>query len=146
MKWTLFAAFFMALVTATSSLAQGTQTGVVTGKVLSGDGLTLPGVTVSVPSPARQGERGTVTDVNGIYLVRGLPPGVYTVRFRLESFQSAAMEGVVLELGGVAEVNTIMQLATRTEVVTVTASSPSPLATVTTSQAYLKRDLDMLPV
>jgi hypothetical protein len=36
-----------------------------------------------------------VTDVNSIYLVRGLPPGVYTVRFRLESFQSAAMEGVV---------------------------------------------------
>jgi hypothetical protein len=44
MKCTLFAAFFMALVTATSSLAQGTQTSVVSGKVLSGDGLTLPGV------------------------------------------------------------------------------------------------------
>src|SRR5262245_4770967 len=142
----LFAALFMAFVTATSAAAQGTQTGVVTGKVQSGDGFTLPGVTVSVTSPALQGERSTVTDVNGVYLVRGLPPGVYTVRFALESFQSASMGEVVLELGGVAEVNTIMQLAARTEVVTVTASSPNPLATVTTSQAFIKRDLDRLPV
>jgi hypothetical protein len=146
MRQTLFAAVFMAFVTVTSAAAQGTQTGVVTGKVQSGDGFTLPGVTVVVTSPALQGERGTVTDVNGVYLVRGLPPGVYTVSFRLESFQSAKMEGVELELGGIAEVNSTMQLAARTEVVTVTASSPNPLATVTTSQAFMKRDLDRLPV
>src|SRR5215831_5364205 len=146
MRMTLFASVFMAFVTATSAAAQGTQTGTVTGTVQSGDGLTLPGVTVTATSPALQGERSAVSDVNGVYLIRGLPAGVYTVQFRLEDFQAAASEGVVMEVGGVAQVNAVMQLAARTEVVTVTASSPSPLTTVTTSQAFRKRELDLLPV
>src|SRR5262245_9108025 len=142
----LFAAVFVLFVTATNVGAQGTQTGTITGTIQSGDGVTLPGVTVTATSPTLQGERSTVSDVNGVFLIRGLPAGVYTVRFRLESFQAAAMDGVELPVGGNAEVNTTMQLAARTEVVTVTASSPSPLATVTTSQSYNKRELDLLPV
>lgn len=146
MKLRLFAAVFMVFVTAISVAAQGTQTGTITGTVQSGDGLPLPGVTATAASPALQGERSAVSDVNGVYLLRGLPAGMYTVRFRLESFQSAAIDGVELQVGGNAVVNSIMQLATRTEVVTVTASTPSPLTTVTTSQSYAKRELDLLPV
>lgn len=142
----LFAAGFMLFVTATSALAQGTQTGTITGSVQSGDGFTLPGVTVTAISPSLQGQRSAISDVNGLYFLRGLPAGVYTLRFDFPDFQPATAQGVELQVGGVAEVKTTMQLATRAEVVTVTATSPSPLATVTTSQAYTKRDLDMLPV
>jgi hypothetical protein len=126
--------------------AQGSQTGTITGTIQSSDGLSLPGVTVAVTSPALQGERAAVTDVNGVYLVRGLPAGVYTVRFALQNFRPADKTGVDLQVGGSAEVNTTMQLATQTETVTVTAAPPSPLTTVTASQAYSKREVDMLPV
>ena len=34
-----------------------------------------PGATITVESPALQGTQSAVTDVNGIYVVRGLPPG-----------------------------------------------------------------------
>src|SRR5262245_44197837 len=144
MHRTLFAAVCVALVTVTSAAAQGTQTGTITGTIHSGDGFTLPGVTISVTAPTLQGERSTVSDVNGVYLIRGLPAGLYTVRFSIESFQPATMEGVELQVGGNAEVNTMMQLAARTEVVTVTAASPSPRATVTTRQAYGTREVHRL--
>src|SRR5437879_5101383 len=131
MQRSLIATAFILLVTVSGLFAQGTQTGTISGTIQSGDGLTLPGVTVTAMSSSLQGERSAISDVNGVYIIRGLPAGVYTVRFNVQNFQSAAQEGVELQVGGVAEVNTTMQLATRTEVVTVTASSPTPLATVT---------------
>src|SRR4030095_11188688 len=45
-----------------------------------------------------------------------------------------------------AEVTASMKLAARTESVTVTAETPSPLATTTSSQAFKKADLDAMPV
>src|SRR3712207_9063657 len=44
-------------------------------------------VVVSVTSPALEGERVVVTDVQGQYLVPQLPPGVYTLRFDKELFR-----------------------------------------------------------
>ena len=56
-------------------LAQGLQTGIINGTITTSDGLSLPGATVTVESPALQGVRVAVTDVNGNFVVRGLPPG-----------------------------------------------------------------------
>jgi hypothetical protein len=126
--------------------AQGVQTGVITGTVQSPDGLSLPGTTVTATSPALQGERTAVTDVNGVYFIKGLPAGSYTVSFDIAAFQSARRENVLLIVGGTAEVNTTMALAARAETITVIGESPSPLATVTTSQAYPKTEIDVLPV
>ena len=58
--------------------AQGVQTAVVTGTATSADGVALPGVTVTAASPALLGERFTVTDVNGVYSLKGLPAGTYS--------------------------------------------------------------------
>jgi Carboxypeptidase regulatory-like domain len=146
MKRALLVTCLIVLAVAARAAAQGSQTGTISGTIQSTDGLSLPGVTVAVTSAALQGERAAVTDVNGVYLVRGLPSGVYTVRFTLQNFRSADKTGVELQVGGSAEVNTTMQLATQTETVTVRAASPTPLTTMTTSQAYSKREVDMLPV
>ncbi len=69
--------------------AQGVQTGTITGSVKSADGLSLPGVTVTAASPALQGQRSTVTDVNGVYFIKGLPAGTYTVGFEISAFKPA---------------------------------------------------------
>ncbi|HEV8629434.1 MAG TPA: carboxypeptidase-like regulatory domain-containing protein, partial [Thermoanaerobaculia bacterium] len=50
-------------------------TGTITGHVTGTDGSALPGVTVTVTSPSMQGERTTVSQDNGDYLVPLLPPG-----------------------------------------------------------------------
>ena len=59
----LSAALLVALHAA--ALAQGRQTGTVRGSVVDAQGLVMPGVTVTVRSPALQGARTVVTDING---------------------------------------------------------------------------------
>lgn len=47
-----------------------------------------------------------MTDVNGVYFIKGLPAGTYSFfRFQVQSFQTANDDNIVLVLGGVAEVN-----------------------------------------
>lgn len=134
------------LALSSSAWAQGTQTGTITGIVKSADGLSLPGVTVTATSPVVQGMRTAVTDVNGVYFIRALPPGIYSITFEVPNFQTAKADDVVLELGGVAERNQTLIVAARTETVNVTAEIPSALATTTVSQAYTKEQVDALPV
>ena len=67
-----------------ASLAQGQQSGVLSGRVSSADRLPLPGVTVTATSTALQGQRVATTDINGVYSIPGLPPGGYAVRFALD--------------------------------------------------------------
>ena len=126
--------------------AQGVQTGTITGIVQSPDGLSLPGVTVTATSPSLQGQRRAVTDVNGVYFIRALPPGAYSITFEVANFQTANANDVVLELGGVAEANQTLMVAARTETVNVSAEIPSALATTTVSQAFTKQQVDALPV
>jgi hypothetical protein len=126
--------------------AQGLQTGTITGIVSSQDELPLPGVTVTVSSPALQEGREAVTDVNGVYYLRALPPGAYTVQFALGGFRSAIRNDVAVSLGAIATIHAVLPVAAQTEVVTVTASAPSPLAATTTGRNFTKAAIDALPV
>ena len=148
MKWKVIAALCLAALAASpSAYAQGAQTGTITGTVQSADGLSLPGATVTATSPALQGVRSAVTDVNGVYVIKGLPPGRYTVAFEMPSFRPATNETVDLTVGGTTEVNQTMALASVTETVNVVANAtPAQIATVTLSTVYNKRELDSLPV
>ena len=88
--WTSAAAVLIALTLGpTAVFAQGVQTGIITGTVTSEDGLSLPGATVTVTAPTLQGSRSTVTDVNGNYVIRGLPPGEYEVTTGDERHEAA---------------------------------------------------------
>ena len=126
--------------------AQGVQTAALTGAATSADGVALPGVTVTASSPALLGDRSEVTDVNGVYSIKGLPAGTYTVTFELTNFQPARRDNVLLTVGGIIEVSANMSLAARTETVTVTAEAPSTLTTVATGQSLEKRQIDTLPI
>src|SRR4030095_16469780 len=139
-----------ALASATRTYAQGAQTGTITGTVQSADGLSLPGATVTASSPSLQGLRTAVTDVNGVYSIKGLPPGHYSVKFEMDSFKPASNDTVGLTAGGTgaaAEANQTMVRSSVTETVNVVGTAtPTALATVTTSTVYNKRDLDVLPI
>ena len=67
--------------------AQGVQTETITGTVQSADGLSLPGVTVTACSPVLQGQRTATTDINGVYFIKGLPAGTYSVSFDMPIFK-----------------------------------------------------------
>ena len=81
MKASTFVAAAFVCLLAAPAFAQGQQYGGVTGRVSDPDRLPLPGVTVTVSSPALQGARTATTDVNGGYSLPGLAPGDYSVKF-----------------------------------------------------------------
>src|SRR5215831_1850695 len=124
MRRVLIGLAFGAMLAFTSfAHAQGVQTGTITGTVQSSDGLPLPGVTVTTTSPVLQGQRATVSDVNGVYFVKGLPPGAYTVTFELTSFRTSKEDNVQLTVGSTAQVNQTMAIAAVVESINVTATA-----------------------
>ena len=134
------------LVSTSTAHAQGLQTGTVTGIVESVDQVPLPGVRVTAASPALQGERTAVTDVNGVYYLRALAVGTYTVSLELSDFRTFTRNNVVVNVGGITKIDATMSLATLAETVTVRADAPLLTAALTTSRAYDKREIDALPV
>ena len=125
--------------------AQGVQTGTVTGTVTSTDGVAIADAAVVVTSPALQGERTVVTDVNGIYSVPSLPPGTYTVRFAKEGL-TPTERNALLPLGATASVDATLSLAQMAETVLVEGVIP-PAVTATQTSANLTADeVNVLPM
>ena len=123
--------------------AQGSQTGVLTGRVTSSDGEVLPGVTVTATSPALQGERSAVTTGNGDYILKGLPTGSYRVRFELSGFATVE-QNTTVELAQTSRVDPTLSVAAVEETVTVTADTPSLLETTQSTTTYSAREVDTL--
>ena len=114
-------------------------TGTISGHVVSADGKSLPGVTVSVMGSALQGTRSTTSSDNGDYLVPLLPPGDYTVSFEIGAFQT------VREIKRIAGTQTAlldvtMAPASVTETVTVVGSA-QPFVETAQVATNFKQDL-----
>jgi hypothetical protein len=112
------------LIAAGPVLAQ-TQTGTITGVVHDEQGAVMPGVTVTIQSPALiGGTRTAITNTTGSYQFSQLAPGVYTVTFQLSGFNTLVMEEIDVRVAFVSSVNARMQVAGVEETVTVTGESP----------------------
>ncbi|MFP5245305.1 MAG: carboxypeptidase regulatory-like domain-containing protein, partial [Thermoanaerobaculia bacterium] len=131
------------LTCAFAALGQGT-TGAIIGTVTT-DGSPLPGVTVTVSSPALQGVRTTITGENGAYTFPALPPGSYSVLFEL-SGMSKVTKRVQLALATTTRADAEMAMSSVSEAITVTASAPSVLETTQVAANYTREQIDNLPV
>src|SRR5262245_2872346 len=81
---------------AAPAFSQDVLTGTITGRVADPSGALIPGVEVTVTSPAMiGGARTAVTDEQGTYRFTLLAaPGVYRVSFALAGFQTMNIDGV----------------------------------------------------
>jgi hypothetical protein len=137
--------FVAALSLGNSLAAQGVQTGTLTGIVKDAGDLVLPGVSVTATSPVLQGERSTVTDANGVYLLRGLPPGAYNVRFELAGM-GPQTQAVTVEVGKDVQVNATLAVAGVAETVNVKADIiSSPVVSPTGGQNFTNTEISKLP-
>jgi len=130
------------LLVAASAFAQTTAT--INGTATT-DGNPLPGVTVTIASPAMQGTRTAVTGGAGGFTFNGVPPGKYTVKFELSGMQTVTKTVSV----GVSQIGTAeadMKVASVSEAITVTASAPSVLETPTVSTNITGKTMETLPI
>lgn len=138
-------ALIVALALPSVGFAQGTQTATLIGSVVSADGEALPGVTVTVTSPALLGERTTTSGVNGDYIFKNLPPGVYTVQFALEGMKTVERTAT-LSLGGTARSDATIEVAAAEETIVVTGEAPSALETTQVGANFSADQVNALPV
>lgn len=142
----LLVIFAVTVVPATLS-AQSSTTGAIAGEVKDVTGAVLPGVTVEATSPALiEKVRSAVTDDAGRYQIVDLRPGSYTVTFHLAGFNTVRREGLELNTGFTATVNTELRVGGVEETITVTGASPVVDVTNVRQQNVLTREvLDTLP-
>src|SRR5262249_18922962 len=125
---TLLGIFALLLTCSATAFAQGVQTGTIRGTVKDQQGLALPGATITATSSALQGERTVVTDTDGNYLFRAIPPGSYNLKVEM-SGMTTVQKTTDVPLGGVAQLDITMSISTVQETVTVAAETPTLLTT-----------------
>ena len=110
-RWTqlLFSAALVALVGAGQAWGQASR-GNLRGEVLDSENSPLPGVQLTISSPALIQPRSVVSGSNGEFNVPALPVGMYTVDATLASFAPAKVEGIRVQIGGTATVKVSMRL------------------------------------
>ncbi len=125
--------------------AQGLPTGTITGRVAEAEGLALPGVTVTAKSPALQGTRTAVTNVNGDFVIPNLPPGDYVVAFVMSGFQNVT-RNVKISSGQQTPLNTKMSISAVAAEAMVVAQSETVSQTAQAATTYSTELTNKLPV
>ena len=121
-------------------------TGSLSGKVVDSTGAALPGVTIEARSPALQGTRTTNSVADGSYRLALLPPGEYSVSFRLEGLAPEQRRGVQVSLGRDSTLDAILKPAAVSTEISVTAAAPTIDTNSTELGANLNtRQIETLP-
>ncbi len=144
MKKNFVLGLVIALLAVSPVLSQGIPTGTLTGRATSG-GEPMPGVTVTVTSPALQGARTTTTSAIGDYNVPLLPPGDYNVTFELEGFQRIERT-VKVNASSLNRADADMSLSTVSEEIVVTGSYETISTGTAASTTFEKEFVESLPV
>jgi Carboxypeptidase regulatory-like domain/TonB dependent receptor-like, beta-barrel len=120
-------------------------TGTLSGRVTDGQGLSVPGVTVTVTGS--QGAKTAVTDPDGRFTVPFLTPGTYVLRAELQGFKALERNGVQVRLGQTIDLPLTLEVGALTESVEVTGGLEPLTATGTTIGASLdSATLSIMPV
>jgi Carboxypeptidase regulatory-like domain/TonB dependent receptor-like, beta-barrel len=114
-----------ALMLLVASVVHAQTTGRIQGQIVDAQGAVVPGATVTVASPSLQGALTQVSDAEGRFRFPSVPPGRYAVKAELSNFKTVEQKDVEVGLDRTANVPLTMQLASVTETVTVTGTSPT---------------------
>jgi len=112
------------LCVSVSGLMAQLTVGSINGRASDKSDAVVPGVTVTLKSPAIQGEQTAITDEAGNYRFIQLPPGTYNLKFELPGFTTFIREEVIVSVGKTTTINASLDVATASETVTVTGESP----------------------
>ena len=117
-------AAFASAIVLLAGFAHAQTTGEIYGKAVDKSGAVVPGVTVTLTSPALLQPQVAVTSGTGVYRFPSIPIGVYEVKFDLAGFTTVLRKGVSLTLGQNAQINATLDVSSKQEVITVTGEAP----------------------
>ena len=83
-----------------TGFAQSTNNAAIGGYVKDARNKTpLIEAVVTISSDAFEGSKFALTDSTGLYSVKNLPPGTYTVSFEMEGYRKFTQENIILKEG-----------------------------------------------
>ncbi len=97
--------------------------GTLTGTIADTSGAGVPGATVTIKNEDTGLELSGVTDETGVYTIRNITGGTYTLRASLQGFKEFVQTGVPVTAGGIVRINGKLELGVLTESVTVTTEA-----------------------
>lgn len=130
---------------AVPAMAQGTQTASLAGQAVDKTGKKLEGVRVVLASPNMQGQRTILTDGEGRFISRLLPPGTYTITLAKEGFESVTLtQRIGLEQTSSPKVT--MSPVGNAVVEVIATSAGADKTEFKSAINYTKDSIDSLPV
>jgi len=150
-RFTLKAALALAIVaTLLAPLPASAQAlyGSITGTVTDQQGAPIPGATVTAANTGTGLNVNAVTDANGSYTFRNLPPGVYDLSASLEGFRALNQTGLRVSAGNPVRVDLKLEVGALAETVNVVSETTllqtekADLSTELTSKAIVNLPLN----
>lgn len=128
--------------------AQIIPTGKLTGTVTDAERAPLPGVSVTISSPAMiLPQMGTVTNEKGLYNFFSLPSGKYSVKFEMAGMKTIVREEIIVSADHTTTLDITMELSPLQETVTVVGKSPTvDLEKTQTGTTFTKDLIQSLPL
>ena len=125
-RWMLLVVFLVsAVLLSTTAEAQVRGNSRIEGQITDDTGGSLPGVTITLTSPALQlGEQLAVSASDGTYRFPELPIGTYLLTYDLEGFTTLVREDITLTFAFTARVDVVLEVGALEESITVSGISP----------------------
>src|SRR5688572_4250277 len=134
----LFALVVLAFAALSAPANAQTTTGGITGVVQDPGGGVLPGVTVKATHDATNAETVATSNDVGVYVLRGLPVGRYTVMAELSGFQLSKNTDVIVRVNEDVRLDIGLKVGAVSEMVTVSGMA----STVDTVSGTLRTVVD----
>lgn len=124
-----------------------TTLGMVEGRIMDEEGMTLPGVSVTMKNQDTGYTYTAVSSVEGIYIIKGIQPGDYVCEVLLPGFAPQKRTELVLNIGSRLKIDFQMKPAALSEEVIVTAGAPMIEVTKSEVSSIVDREkIDSLPL
>src|SRR5436190_4009793 len=104
-------------------LAQGAVTGRITGSVKDPSGGGIPGAMITATNTEQNTQIKTTTDAKGDYSFPSLPVGSYELQCESRGFRTEKRIGLVIDANAAIQMDLTLELAQRTEEVTVSETA-----------------------
>ena len=123
-------------------------TGKLTGTVTDAENGALPGVNVTISSPALiLPQMSSVTNENGLYKFFNLPSGTYKVVFELQGFKGVVREGILVSATHTTTLDIALEQGALENTLTVVGQSPTvDMEKTQTGTTFTKDLINSLPL
>ncbi len=137
----------IALAVGTAS-AQSIPTGKLTGTVSDSENGPLPGVNVTISSPALiLPQMSSMTNERGLFIFFNLPSGTYKVTFELQGFKGVIREGILVSATHTTTLDIALEQGALENTLTVVGQSPTvDLQKTQTGTTFTKDLITSLPL